>query len=123
MLFRPVRYWFLTMGTNDLCAGAETFSANAQTWIDKVKAAGVVPILVHPIWGNDNASYCSDNGPSFNAAVDELVKANGLMPAVPLYEATVGHPEYFDGGDVHPNPAGCAVWNAVFANAVSGFYR
>lgn len=122
-LFRPVKHWFLTMGTNDLCAGADEYAAYAQTWIDAVKAAGAVPILVHPIWGNDNASYCSDNGPSFNAAVDALVNANGLPPAVPLYEATVGHPEYYDGSDVHPNPTGCAVWNQTFAAAVSSFYR
>lgn len=122
-LFRPVKYWFLTMGTNDLCGGADKFSANAQAWIDSVKEAGVVPILVHPIWGNDNASYCSDNGPSFNAAVDDLVAKNGLVPAVPLYEATVGHPEYYDGGDVHPNELGCHVWNQTFANAVGSFYK
>jgi lysophospholipase L1-like esterase len=122
-LFRPVKHWFLTMGTNDLCAGADAYAAYAQTWIDAVKAAGAVPILVHPIWGNDNSSYCSDNGPSFNAAVDALVSANGLPPAVPLYEATVGHSEYYDDGDVHPNPTGCAVWNQTFATAVSSFYQ
>jgi acyl-CoA thioesterase-1 len=121
-LFQPVRYWFFTMGTNDLCSGASYFSGYAQKWIDAVKAAGAVPILVHPIWGNNDSSYCYQNGPSFNAAVDSLVSANGLMPAVPLYEATVGHSEYFDSGDVHPNATGCAVWNQTFANAVSGFY-
>jgi lysophospholipase L1-like esterase len=123
MLFRPVRYWFLTMGTNDLCDGAAAFSASAQAWITKVKQAGVVPILVHPIWGNDDAAYCAGNGPDFNAAVDALVKANGLVPAVPLYEATYGHPEYFEAGDVHPNAVGCEVWNQTFAEAVSSFYE
>lgn len=122
-LFRPVKHWFLTMGTNDLCGGADAYAAQVQAWVDAVKGAGAVPILVHPIWGDDNASYCSDNGPSFNAAVDALVAANGLPPAVPLYEATVGHPEYYDPGDVHPNPTGCAVWNQTFAAAVSSFYR
>ena len=120
--FRPVKFWFFTMGTNDLCQGAEKYAANAQTWIDAVKGAGAVPILVHPIWGNDVASYCSDNGPSFNAAVDALVAQNGLGPAVPLYEATLGHPEYFEQGDVHPNPLGCSVWNKTFADAVDSFY-
>ena len=120
--FRPVKFWFFTMGTNDLCQGADKYAANAQVWIDAVKGAGAVPILVHPIWGNDNASYCSDNGPSFNAAVDALVAKNGLGPAVQLYEATVGHPEYYEAGDVHPNPLGCSVWNKTFADAVSSFY-
>jgi lysophospholipase L1-like esterase len=117
-----VKYWFLTMGTNDLCGGAAAFSANAQTWINAVKAAGATPILVHPIWGNNSTAYCSQNGPSFNTAVDALVNSNGLLPAVRLYEATVGHPEYFDPGDVHPNSTGCAVWNKTFADAVSSFY-
>ncbi len=31
--------------------------------------------------------------------------------------------EYFDGGDVRPNAAGCAVWNQTFADAVSESYR
>jgi acyl-CoA thioesterase-1 len=123
VLFRPVKYWFLTMGTNDLCGGAARYSAGAQTWIDSVKAASAVPILVHPMWANDNADFCSQNGPSFNAAIDALVAKNGLVRAVPLYEATVGHREYFDGGDVHPNAAGCAVWNQTFADAVSAFHR
>ncbi len=121
-LFRPVKYWFFTMGTNDLCGGASAFSGNAQRWVDAVKAAGGVPILVHPIWANNVASFCYQNGPAFNAAVDALVQSNGLRPAVPLYEATVGHPEYFASGDVHPNTLGCAVWNKTFADAVSSFY-
>ena len=58
-----------------------------------------------------------------NAAVDALVLSNGLMPAVPLYEATVGHSEYFDSGDVHPNYAGCDAWNKTFAAYVSPMYQ
>lgn len=121
-LFKPVEYWFLAMGTNNLCGGAALFKSKAQVWINAVKAAGATPILVHPIWANGNSSYCSSNGPDFNAAVDELVESNGLLPAVRLYEATVGHPEYFDPGDVHPNDAGCHLWNQTFADAVSSFY-
>lgn len=114
-LFAPVRYWFLAMGTNDLCGGAAAYVVAAQAWIDAVKTAGGIPILVHPIWANDNTSYCSSNGASFNAAIDLLVARNKLRPAVPLYEATFGHSEYFDAGDVHPNAAGCAAWNRTFA--------
>lgn len=117
--FEPVRYWFLTMGTNDLCAGATTYATRAQSWIDAVKAAGHVPILVHPIWGNDVTSYCSKNGPAFNAAVDALVQKNGLLPPVPLYEATVGRADYFGEDDVHPSPTGCHAWNETFARYVT----
>src|SRR5205823_459717 len=72
--------------------------------------------LVHPIWANNVSSYCSQNGPAFNAAVDALVAQNNLPPAVPLYESFVNHPEYFAAGDVHPNAAGCAAWNQTFAS-------
>jgi acyl-CoA thioesterase I len=120
--FRPVKYWFLTMGTNDLCGGAASYSGYAQRWVEAVKAAGATPILVHPIWANDDSSYCSWNGPAFNAAVDALVTSNALPPAVPLYEATLDHPEYFDTGDVHPNASGCHAWNQTFATYVNGFY-
>ena len=115
--FPHARNWILTMGTNDLCGGATVFATNAQAWIDAVRAAGRVPVLVHPIWGNNVASYCSANGPSFNTAVDALVAKNGLAPAVPLYEAFVGHAEDFGPGDVHPNGAGCRLWDQVFATA------
>ena len=120
-VYRHIKYWFLTMGTNDLCDGVTSFSTRAQSWIDAVKAAGHSPMLVHPIWGNNVSAYCSANGPAFNAAIDTLVSTNNLAPAVPLYEATVGHPEYFDRGDVHPNEAGCRVWNQTFATYVSSF--
>lgn len=119
--FQHVKYWFLVMGTNDSCAGAAVYATRAQRWIDAVKAAGHTPILVHPIWGNDVAAYCSVNGPAFNAAIDALVAKNGLLPPVPLYEATVGHPEYYGQGDVHPNAEGCHAWNRVFADAVKAF--
>jgi acyl-CoA thioesterase I len=122
-LFRPVKYWLLTMGTNDLCGGAAPFTEHVEKWVASVKKAGAVPILVHPMWANDSATYCSWNGPSFNVAVDTLVRQQGLLPAVPLYEATARHPEYFERGDVHPNRAGCAVWNQTFANAVNSFYK
>jgi lysophospholipase L1-like esterase len=115
--FPHVKHWFLVMGTNDQCRGAAAWVPLAQSWIDAVKAAGHVPILVHPIWGNDVKEYCSANGPSFVAAIDALVAKNKLVPAVPLYEATVGHKEYFGEGDVHPNAAGCRVWNRTFATA------
>ena len=122
-LFKPVKYWFLTMGTNDLCGGSSVYAGNVQNWITAVKAGGAIPILVHPIWGNNVSAYCYQNGPSMNAAVDALVLSNGLMPAVPLYEATVGHSEYFDSGDVHPNYAGCDAWNKTFAAYVSPMYQ
>ncbi len=120
--FPFVAHWFLTMGTNDLCGGASAYTTNVQAWIHVVKAAGALPILVHPIWGNDVTAYCSSNGPALNAAIDALVASNGLPPAVPLYEATVGHSSYFDSGDVHPNAAGCAVWNQTFATYAGRFY-
>jgi lysophospholipase L1-like esterase len=120
--FRHNRHWFLTMGTNDLCGGATAYAQYAQAWLAAVKAAGHIPILVHPIWGNNVSAYCSGNGPAFNKAIDTLVAANNLMPAVPLYEATFGHPEYFDPNDVHPNSAGCAVWRQTFASFVASLY-
>jgi lysophospholipase L1-like esterase len=115
--FPHVKHWFLVMGTNDLCHGAEAYSERAQRWIDAVKAAGREPILVHPIWGNDVKEYCSASGPAFVAAVDALVKKNRLRPAVPLYEATVGRKDLFSEGDVHPNEGGCRVWRKTFAAA------
>ena len=122
-LFPMVSHWINTMGTNDLCySSVATFTANVQSWVTSVKNAGGIPVLVHPIWGNNQVSYCYTNGPAFNAAIDSLVVSNNLTPAVPIYEATVGHPEYFDANDVHPNAAGCAVWNQTFATYANRYY-
>jgi lysophospholipase L1-like esterase len=121
-MFPMSRHWFFNLGTNDLCYLSSTqFRAETQSWISKVKAAGRVPILAHPIWANNVSSYCSQNGPSFNSDIDTLVQSNQLLPPVPLYEGTVGHGEYFDPGDVHPNHAGCRAWNQIFATYVKTY--
>jgi acyl-CoA thioesterase-1 len=119
--FPAIPRWFFTMGANDLCSTG-TYSTPAQAWITAIKNAGATPILVHTMWANNVSSFCSANGPTLNTIIDNLISSNGLLPAVPLYEATVGHPEYFDSGDVHPNSAGCLVWNQTFATYAARFY-
>lgn len=114
------KYQFYVYGTNDLnWTSVSTFKSLVQSWITKVKAAGRTPILSHVIWANNVASYGAGNEPAFNQAIDELVVSNNLLPAVPLYEATVNHPEYFSSGDVHPNHLGCqTAWSPTFANYI-----
>lgn len=123
--FPMVEYWFFLMGTNDFCyTSTSAFESYAETWYDAVTAAGKTPILVHPIWGNDVSGYCSDNGPSFNTAIDSALSGYAsALPVVELYEAFYGHSEYFGSGDVHPTYStstnnGCNVWGEVFYDYV-----
>lgn len=114
------KYQFFVYGTNDLnWTSVSAFKASAQSWITKVKTVGRTPILSHVIWANNVPSYGAGNEPAFNQAIDELVVSNNLLPAVPLYEATVNHPEYFESDDVHPNHLGCQTgWSPTFANYI-----
>lgn len=107
--FPMVKYWIFNMGTNDLCYTSPTnFGAYVSSWVTKVKAAGRIPLVTHPIWGNDTSSYCSNNGPSFNTAVNAVIANNpGMLPAIQLYELTLGHSNYFASGDVHMTYSDC----------------
>lgn len=112
--FPDANIWVYVMGTNDLNWTPTSWYKNKlQLWVNKVKAAGKTPIISHVIWANTR----SVNEAAFNVIVDQVVQENNLTPAIPLYEATVNHSEYFRTGDVHPNYNGCEVgWRPVFAN-------
>jgi lysophospholipase L1-like esterase len=114
--FPDVTYWVNTEGTNDRCGMVDsTIQSNLTSWANTVTAAGRTPILSHPVWGNNVAAYCSNNGPAYNADVDAVVANLNLLPAIDLYGATYNHSEYFDTNDVHPNSTGCAAINQAFA--------
>lgn len=112
--FPDANIWVYVMGTNDLNWTPTSWYKNKlQLWVNKVKAAGKTPVISHVIWSNTR----SVNEAAFNVIVDQVVQENDLLPAVPLYEATVNHSEYFRTGDVHPNYNGCEVgWRPTFVS-------
>ena len=115
-MFPTTNVWINFMAANDLCYTSTTqYRANLQTWIDAVKAAGHIPVLIHPTWGDD-PGYCPQNIPAFITVIDGLVASNNLLPAIPLYEATLNQiQDIYLPPDVHLSHAGCAVWQQTIA--------
>jgi lysophospholipase L1-like esterase len=118
-----MKYWALAYGTNDAAGNngnPAAFKANMQILIDRIKAAGRVPILAkipYAIDGNHNTI------PLFNQAIDELNTANGLMSGPDLYAWFQAHPEQLSSDGLHPNDAGSASINRLWAEAMSGLYH
>lgn len=115
------RYWGLAYGTNDAAGDAtETsrFRANIQAMIDRVRAAGRVPILATIPFANDGHHR---NLPRFNAVVDELARANALPRGPDLYAWFAQHPEELRDG-IHPTGDGIASINRLWAEAVDALY-
>jgi acyl-CoA thioesterase-1 len=114
-------YWALCYGTNDASGDARdtaTFKRNVQTIIDRVRAAGRVPILGRIPFASDNNH---PNIPMFNLVIDELTMANGLIPGPDLYAWFLAHPEQLRDG-LHPTDAGIVAINRLWASAMERLY-
>lgn len=108
---------------------ATSFSATMQSAIDKIKAAGHVPILPRiqyvapvpsmpcpsplPSCSPGTQNQCPQveysNVPAFNAAIDRLVMNEGLLPAPDMYAWFQAHP-----AELCQAPADCeAAWLGI----------
>jgi len=131
LLLNPdYHFVILGYGTND-AANAQipvaTFKANLQTLIDRVKAAGRVPVLpqIPPAADGSHESI-----PAYNTAIDELNAANDLLPGADLYGYFSSTPGLFECGcgpnrttdNLHPNDEGLKGMNAVWTDAMRGLY-
>ncbi|WP_438039394.1 GDSL-type esterase/lipase family protein [Sorangium sp. So ce128] len=113
-------YFAIGYGTNDSWDQTDpsTFKANLQQLIDKIEAAGRVPVLAHIPFSPDGHHNAV---PAFNQAIDALTEENGLPPGPDLYAWFEDHPTQFT-DKVHPDPAGRVAMNKLWADAVDGLY-
>ncbi len=116
------RFWAIGYGSND-SAGDSTdtasFRTNMQTIIDRIKAAGHVPILARIPYSTDgNHSTIRE----FNAVVDQLRRDNGLPAGPDLYDWFMKHPDQLRDG-LHPNDKGIVAINRLWAEAIDPLYR
>ena len=116
-----IHFWAIAYGTNDAAGNASDttqFRTNMQTIVDRVRAAGRVPILATIPFASDDQHR---NIPAFNRVVDEL-RAGSSLPAGPdLYGWFAAHPdELLDG--VHPNDRGIVSMNRLWGEAVVALY-
>ena len=115
------RFFCLAYGTNDAAgdaADASRFKTNLQAMIDRVRAAGRVPILAMIPFASDGHHAHIDR---FNQAIDDLRRANALPRGPDLYTWFAAHPgELRDG--LHPDDKGIASINRLWAEAVDTLY-
>jgi acyl-CoA thioesterase I len=115
------RFWAIEYGTNDAAGDASDtsrFRANMATIVDRVRAAGRVPILATIPFASDGQHR---NIPRFNDAIDDLRRARSLPPGPDLYAWFAAHPEELRDG-LHPNDKGVASINRLWALAADTLY-
>jgi lysophospholipase L1-like esterase len=115
------KFWALGYGTNDARRNVnpETFRANMQTLIDRVKAAGRVPIIAR-IPYSPVPEYATI--PTYNQVINELVTANNLVPGPDLYAWFSSNPSELGPDGIHPTNDGAVSINRLWAQALNGFH-
>jgi acyl-CoA thioesterase-1 len=120
------RFFLLGYGTNDAAndqISTDVFSANLQSMIDLVKAAGRIPILPHIPFSGDGMH---PDVPLYNAVIDTLTASNGLLTGPDLFtyfmtNAATAFTCGCSGGrttdNLHPNDAGLQEINTLWATA------
>lgn len=117
-----VKYWAINYGANDSVnntSDTTNFRNNMQTLINKVKAAGKVPVIarIHYVKdGNHN------NISAFNSVIDDLVRSNNLIPGPDLYSWFYSHQSEISSDGLHPTATGSVSINRLWAESMRGLY-
>jgi lysophospholipase L1-like esterase len=115
------RFWGIAYGTNDAAGNSmptPRFRSNLQLMVDRVRAAGGVPILASIPFASDDQHR---NVPSFNRVVDELRETNSLPAGPDFYRWFQAHPDELRDG-VHPNDRGIVSMNRLWGEALDALY-
>ncbi|MGD0524844.1 MAG: GDSL-type esterase/lipase family protein [Polyangiaceae bacterium] len=114
-------FWGIAYGTNDAAGNTTStarFRSNMQTMVDRVRAAGRVPILASiPFASDDQHGHI----PDFNRVIDELREADALPAGPDFYRWFEAHPDELRDG-VHPNDRGIVSMNRLWGEAVDALY-
>ncbi|HEX9620404.1 MAG TPA: GDSL-type esterase/lipase family protein [Polyangiaceae bacterium] len=116
------KYWALGYGTNDAASNldrADGFKANMQAVIERIRAAGRVPILARIPYATDGQH---EHVPRFNAALEELSQTHRLYPGPNLYAWFRAHPERLADG-LHPDDQGIVAMHRLWWEAVKPLYE
>jgi len=114
-------YWGISFGMNDSSSNNQdtaSFRTGLQSMIDRLKAAGKVPVLARIPYAKDGAHNFI---PQYNAVIDDLTVQNGLLPGPDSYAYFIAHQtEYMD--LIHPNDTGCRSWNRLWYLAMQPLF-
>jgi len=113
-----VKYWAIELGTNDGWGNGSYnlpgFKSSMTIIIDSALAHGITPIIAR-VMATDSAVATWQIDPGYPAAVDSLQKAFHL-PAGPDFNGWFrAHPEQIGSDGVHPNAAGAASIQRMWA--------
>lgn len=115
------RFWAIEMGTNDAWGGGtgnvQTFKGALQKVIDSAKGRGIRVSIARPLATNAAKAGWQMNQ-AFLTAVDDLTKTNGLVAGPDLYSWFLAHPSELNDDGVHPNAAGAASIQKLWAEAM-----
>lgn len=107
----PSRFIVLAYGTND---HPQDFVM--EQLIQKVLAAGRVPVVPHMPWSSGGAS----DGAAINAMIDALyMKYPAVLPGPDLWQVTFERTDYIPMGDVHPTDAGQKAFRQAWAERMA----
>jgi len=122
---RGAKYWAIEMGTNDAynngTSGLADFTRNMQLIIDSCKAAGVKPIIARLISTNPaNAGWQVNI--AYETTIDSLTKVNKLIAGPDLYSYFLANPSQHNSDGIHPNAAGAAAIQNLWAQKMDSLY-
>jgi lysophospholipase L1-like esterase len=114
--------WAFGYGTNDAWqkVNPATFTANLQTLVARIQAAGRVPILARIPFAVRGPA--DSDVQALNAAIDRVTAAHGLLPGPDLYAWFRAHREELSRDGVHPTDAGTRSINRLWYEALRPFY-
>jgi lysophospholipase L1-like esterase len=123
LLLNPDFHFFaIGYGTNDEWGNhtdTSVFTANLQSMIDKIVAAGRVPVIAHVPASPDGNHNTLD---LYNTAIDQLATRNKLPFGPDLYGWFLVHADQLQPDRVHPLPTGRVAMNQLWAGAMDAFY-
>ena len=110
------RVFAITLGAND--PDAETFRRDLDALVARIQAAGRIAIVARLPY---QTRYGADFVKPKNAALDEVVRARGLLPGPDLDAWFRARPERLEDG-LHPDAEGSIAASRLWAEAVGSLY-
>ncbi len=119
-------FWAIEQGTNDAWGGTNQnvalFTKNLQTVIDSCQARGIKPIIARMLATNKTAAGWQVHQ-DYEKAIDDLATKNKLIPGPDLYAWFLAHPGDLTSDGVHPNAAGAASIQRLWAEKMDSLYK
>ena len=109
--FWSSKYVMVAIGTNDsgLAYGATNFPTTYPSILDKIIAAGKIPICPSIIWSSDAGRQA--NLASYNSAITTFAAARPTAIIGPdLFTYFQNNPSFIDVDTIHPTPTGMAAY-------------